>query len=207
MGRVVHAGVDVRDATEEDLPALLALFAELDPSQSALLRRGRNIVGPRDAEATAAGFRLAVEDPQRRVVLAVSADIPVGLAVFSLVPTSSLVREPSLRVDPLVVARRARRRGVGNALLAAGVAFAEEHGAAVMSVSLRSTDRDANRHFARMGFVPAEVRRVAPLATVRRALGGAVRADAPDPFTLRRRPRDLRLRERASAHPPRQHAS
>ncbi|MGH3744873.1 MAG: GNAT family N-acetyltransferase [Mycobacteriales bacterium] len=207
MGRVVHAGVDVRDATEADLSALLALFAELDPSQSALLRRGRNIVGPRDAEATAAGFRLAVADPQRRVVLAVYGDRPVGCAIFSLVPTSSLVREPSLRVDPLVVARRARRRGVGNALLAAGVAFADEHGAGVMSVSLRSTDRDANRHFARMGFVPAEVRRVAPLPTVRRALGGAVRSEAPDPLALRRRPRELRLRDRGTTHRARERAS
>jgi GNAT superfamily N-acetyltransferase len=196
MGRV-QAGVDVRDATEADLPALLALFAELDPSQSALLRRGRNIVAPRDADATAAGFCDAIADPARKVVMAVADGLPVGLAVFSLVPTSSLVREPSLRADPVVVARRARRRGVGSALLAAGVAFADDHGAGVMSVSVRSTDRDANRHFARMGFVPAEVRRVAPLATVRRALGVG-RPDVADPLALRRRPRELRSRQRAS---------
>ncbi|HEX7354881.1 MAG TPA: GNAT family N-acetyltransferase [Mycobacteriales bacterium] len=204
MGRVVHGGIDVCDATEADLPILLALFAELDPSQPALLRRGRNIVGPRDAEMTAAGFRAAIADPQRRVVLARWDGAPVGLAVFSLVPTGSLVCDPALRVDPLVVARRARRRGVGNALMAAGVSFAEQHGAAVVSVSLRPTDRDGNRHFARMGFVPAEVRRVAPLAAVRRAVGGGARADVPEPAVLRRRPRELR---RVGAHRPRQRAS
>ncbi|HEY5335928.1 MAG TPA: GNAT family N-acetyltransferase [Mycobacteriales bacterium] len=196
MGRV-QAGVHVREATEADLPALLTLFEELDPSQSALLRRGRNIVGPRDAEATAAGFAAAIADPDRRVFLAVAESVPLGLAVFSLVPTSSLVLEPSLRADPVVVARRARRRGVGKALLAMGVAFADEHGAGVMSVSVRSTDRDANRHFARMGFVPAEVRRVAPLATVRRALG-VCRPDVSDHLAMRRRPRELRARQRAS---------
>lgn len=197
MGRAAHTRVDVRAAVDSDLPVLLSLFAELEPSQSALLRRGRNIVGPRDAEATAIGFRAAIADPARRVVLAWFDAAPVGFAVFSLVPTSSLVPEPSLRADPVVVARRARRRGVGRVLLAAGVEFADDHGVAVMSISLRTTDRDANRHFARLGFVPAEVRRVAPLATVRRALG-TTRCDAPDPLASRRRSRELRPRERAS---------
>lgn len=195
--RVAQSGVDVRVAGPADLPVLLSLFRDLEPVQAALLRRGRTLVGPRDDDAAAAGFGCALADPARRVVLAALDGTPVGLGVFALVPTGPLVDAPCVRADPLVVARRARRRGVGRALMAAALQFAEEHGTSVLSISVRHADRDANRYFARLGFVPSATRRVAPTSTVRRALG----VPGPEPagsLALRRRPRELRARQRAS---------
>lgn len=194
---VAHSRVDVRAAGPADLPVLLSLFRELEPAASALLRRGRALVGPRDDEATTAGFCCALADPARRVALAELDGTPVGFGVFALTPTGPLVDAPCVRADPLVVARRARRRGVGKALMTAALEFAEEHDTTVLSVSVRHTDRDANRYFARLGFVPSATRRVAPASTVRRALG-VPRPEPAGALALRRRPRELRARQRAS---------
>ncbi len=159
-------------ATPDDLPLLLDLYAELDSPQTALLRRGRNIPDVRDADVTRDGLLAAFADPSRRIVLAVIDDGPAGFALLTPIPASVLMAEPSIRVDPIVVARSARRRGVGRALTQAAAGFAEERGAATLTVAVRPGDRDANRHFARLGFVPVEVRRVAPVSVIRRAVGG-----------------------------------
>jgi GNAT superfamily N-acetyltransferase len=198
MARTTHAGVELRTATADDVDALIAVFADLEGAQSNLLRRGRNIASARDGDATREGFLAAIADPHRRVILALHDGVAAGFALLAVVPSSSLVHEPSVRIDPLVVSRGARRRGVGRLLMGAAAAYAEEHGATTLTVAVRPGDRDGNRHFSRLGFAPVEVRRVAPVAAVRRAIA-MPRGDVVVPLApaLRRRhTRELR-RERA----------
>lgn len=201
MARKTRTVVELRTATEADLSALLDLYGELDSTQTALLRRGRNVPDGRDAATTRAGFTAALADPARRLVVAEGGGGLVGFVLLGVVPSSSLVAEPAVRADPIVVARRARRRGVGRALLAAAADFGTEQGATVLNVALRPGDRDGNRYFARLGFVPVEVRRVAPVTSVRRAVGSRLEPTAmPTPHAavtpaVRRR----RLRTRAES--------
>lgn len=188
MARPAHPAVELRTATVDDVEALVRMFAEVDRAQTNLLRRGRNVPSTRDAELTREGFLAAIADPRRRVVLACHEGAGCGFAVLALVQATALVHEPSVRIDPLVVSPTARRRGVGRLLMGAAASFAEEHGAATLTVAVRPGDRDANRHFSRLGFAPVEVRRVAPVLTVRRALA-IPRSDVVVPLApaLRRR--------------------
>jgi ribosomal protein S18 acetylase RimI-like enzyme len=171
VARAARTAVELRAADESDLDAVLALMVELATPQLALSRRGRNVTDPRDRDVTRAGLLGAIDDSERCLVVAELDGSIAGFALLSIVPSSSLSDEPSLRADPIVVARRARRRGVGRALVSAAADFAEDRALATMTVAVRPVDRDGNRYFARLGFVPIEVRRVAPVAAVRRAVG------------------------------------
>lgn len=111
------------------------------------------------------------------------------MALFSVAPANALLDTPALHVSHAVVADRHRRRGAGKALVAAAAAFAEERGLEQVVVSVNPGSRDANRFYARLGFAPLAVRRVAPTAVVRRHLhGGEAR---PVEHVVRRRSRRL----------------
>lgn len=169
MARRTRPGVEVREATPEDVGPMLRVVAEVDGTAASPLRR-RNSSTARDAETMREAFLAALGDPGRRVVVAVQDGTPCGVALLALVPASTLAPDPSVRVDPLVVSRPARRRGVGRLLLGAAATYAEEHAAATLTVAVRPGDREANRHFSRLGFAPVEVRRMASVVAVRRAL-------------------------------------
>ena len=157
--------VAVRDAGPADVPVLVA-FGEALRDSGALPRRAARLPLP-DLYAE------ALDDPDRRVVLAVGeADEPLGMAVFVQGPATSLLEVPALRVTHVVVADRHRRRGAGRALVAAAAAHAEDLGLEQVVVSVAPGDRDANRFYARLGFAPLVIRRVAPVAPLKRRLTG-----------------------------------
>jgi len=163
----------VRPATLDDVADLIALDAEFGRGPVARARRGS--VGARERGAgdrITERYRAAVDEPSTRLLVAVVADEPVGVALLLLHGIASSVdSQPCLHVAHLLVAARARRRGIGRALLAEAVAVADELGLDAMSVGVRPGDREANRYFARLGFAPVAVRRLAPVALLRRQLG------------------------------------
>jgi hypothetical protein len=73
-------------------------------------------------------------------------------------------------VSQYLVDAEHRRRGAGRALVAAAMVFAEAQGTDTVAVDVHPDHRETNRYFARMGFVPAVTRRVAPLSLLRRSL-------------------------------------
>ena len=187
----------VRPATERDLPALLAFADELRDQllPAPETKRGRGAAN-RGLEAR---YRDAIADPDRHLVVAVGEDdAPLGMALFSVEPANALLDLPALHVTHAVVSDGNRRRGVGKALVGAAAAFADERGLEQVVVSVNPGSRDANRFFARLGFAPLAVRRVAPVAVIRRRLqaGDAGTVD----HVVRRRPRRT-MRLRAGAVP------
>jgi ribosomal protein S18 acetylase RimI-like enzyme len=189
--------VRVRPATADDLPELLAFGEELrEQVPSADGKRQRGAPG-----ATRAGLEAryleALGDPDRHLVMAVTDDgQALGMALFTVGPGNALLDGAALHVSHAVVADRHKRRGAGKALIAAAAAFADEHGLEQVVVSVNPGSRDANRFFARLGFAPVAVRRVAPTGVIRRRL---VTADASVEHVVRRRPRRI---GRAPASPP-----
>jgi ribosomal protein S18 acetylase RimI-like enzyme len=183
--------VDVRDATARDAPDLLAMWAELR-QQSGRGERGSTApseVGVLDR------LREVHADVGARLVVATRADVIVGMALLVTGPVSPLADGCAVHVHYLHVRSGARRSGVGRALVAAAVAYAEENGCEHVVGSVAPTLRDANRFYARLGFGPVTVRRVASVAALRRRLGATeVRRTGLDPQLWRRRTQRVRVR-------------
>lgn len=170
---MARTALHVRPATDRDLPALLSFGAELRDQLLPAADRGtrarasslaaRGLLEPRYLEA--------LSDPDRHLVVVVGdGDEPLGMALLCVAPANALLDLPAVHMSHSMVADRHKRRGAGKALVAAAAAFAEERGVEQIVVSVSPGSRDANRFFARLGFAPLAVRRVAPVAVVRRRL-------------------------------------
>ncbi len=152
-----RAVVGVRDARPGDMPALVALWDQL--REQGLRGTGR------PAEAR---FRAAMADPAYRLVVAGIGDEILGMAVFSIAPAHPLRDAPGVEVSHVCVSDRHRRRGAGLALMSAAAAYADEHGCDSIVVSVLPQQRDAHRFYARLGFAPVALRRVATVSALRR---------------------------------------
>ena len=160
-----------------------------------------------------ARYREALADDERHLVIAVRTatsdglEEAIGMALFTVASSNALLDQPALHMSHAVVSSRHKRRGAGRAIVAAAAAFAEERGVEQIVVSVHPGSRDANRFFARLGFAPLAVRRVAPVAVVRRRLaarggpatevGAALNGDEAAQG-LRRRPRVIGRRTGAT---------
>ncbi len=170
MGRTA---LQVRPATAADLPALVAIGAEL---REQLLPAGDPAMRVRGTSAASRGllkprYVEALADPDRHLVVVVDEeDRPLGMALFCVGPANALLDQPAVHMSHSMVADRYKRRGAGKALVAAAAAFAEQRGIDQIVVSVSPGSRDANRFFARLGFAPLAVRRVAAVSVVRRRL-------------------------------------
>lgn len=187
-----RSAVRVRAASEADLPVLVELAGGLRealvPAVDGSLRPGT----PAARAALDQRLRDALASLDRRLVLAVDeTDRPLAMALLSVGPCNALVETRAVHVTHLAVDDRHRRRGAGRALVGAAAAFAEEVGVDAVVVSVRPGSREANRFFARLGFAPLAVRRVASVSTVRRRL---VQSEPARGIVARRR-------ARAAEHP------
>lgn len=169
---MARTSLRVRPATVDDLPALLAFGEELrdqlilpaDPIRA----RGLPLAARALLEQR---YREALADPDRHLVVVTGPELePLGMALFTVAPANALLDLPAVHMSHSVVADRHKRRGAGKALVAAAASFGEQHGCEQLVVSVHPGSREANRFFARLGFAPLAVRRVAPVAVVRRRL-------------------------------------
>lgn len=129
---------------------------------------------------------------------------PAGYLVLSDSTRSLLVDSPCVSIDMLYVDPEYRRLGVGRALLASASRYADRQGAEHLASLVPAQDRDANRFFARLGFVPETVRRVITSAALQRKLAGEPGPTRVAIDQVMARRRDLRFRRR---HQPTQVAA
>jgi GNAT superfamily N-acetyltransferase len=164
-----RAHMQVRTATEADLGAILRLVHD---TRQLVPHAVGGMHLRRSAPAASLRYEMILADPDRTLFLAVDGDDEaLGMAVISIEEVSATVPLPGVHVANLVVGAGHRRKGVGRALIASIVRFAEAHGIDHIVAGVISEDRETHRYLARLGFAPMVVRRVAPTATVRRALG------------------------------------
>jgi len=112
----------------------------------------------------------ALGAPHHFVFLATLEDEPAGLVWCTVGSLSEFGADRVVHVEQFHVQACWRRRGVGRALLHAVSALAESHGATAVTMWTGPQDREVNRYFARVGFAPLAVRRMAPVGALRRAL-------------------------------------
>jgi N-acetylglutamate synthase-like GNAT family acetyltransferase len=181
--------VVVRDAGPDDIPALADLWGLLRN----LSNRG-DIVPPPTMDGVLERLSTVAADERARILIAELHDAVAGFAVLTVDPLAPLYESPAVQINYLLVRPQLRRRGVGRAILTAATAYAEQVGAEHVVVSVFPAVRDANRYFARLGFSPMTVRRVAAVSTLRRRLSLDGRARGED--VARRR---MRARSRVRA--------
>lgn len=163
----MRAAVTVRDALPEDMPDLLELWLEL--REQTPRRAGR---APDALAATEARYADAMRDPGCRLVVAERAGAPVGMVLLCVGSSTTIVETPAVEMTHMVVAHRHRRHGAGKALVLAAAAYADELGLDQVVASVLPQDREANRFYARLGFGPVVVRRVASVSALRRQRTG-----------------------------------
>ena len=176
--------VVVREATTDDTPALLAMWSELRDMGG---RIERLMPGP-DAEGLRERLEWVATEPSSRALVAVVDDDEVaGMTLLTESPYAPLFEQRAVHAHYLHVRDGFRRRGVGKALLAAAVAFAEEVGAEHVMTSVLPQMRETQRFYARLGFSPVVVRRSAPVSVLRRRLAPSGSTSVTDNLLARRR--------------------
>ena len=174
--------VVTRTAVVDDVPVLLALWQELRQVGA----RAERAVNPVATPDVAARLAEAVARPDCRLVIAFADDQPAGMAMFHAVRPDPLSDSTVLQMTHVVVAKAHRRRGVGHALVAAAAEAADDLRIEYVSVGVYPSLREASRFYARLGFAQVMVRRVAPVAVLRRRLAGDVATTRVDDLVRRR---------------------
>ena len=170
--------LEIRPAREDDLPAVAALAAEARDDSPTGAQLGAQETGrllEHLSVLLAAGGHVLVAEHNGQVV---------GVVLGRVVAAYLFAYRASLYLDLLFVAPRARRHGVGHALLRAATDLAAEHECGDIYSAPVPGNRGVQRFLARLGFAPAAGHRVAPVAALQRRL--ATDAAARDAHAGRR---------------------
>jgi GNAT superfamily N-acetyltransferase len=152
--------VKVRQATPEDVPALVALFQELDRMQA-----DWRVFTPRPGFFDEIGekYREAMNNPDA-VVLVVEDDEGevVGMAYGEARTPSRFSDERALELSGVVVRSGYRGRGVGRELIQEAARFADERGIAWIELKTFAPNRGAMEFWENLGFEPRVVQLTSP---------------------------------------------
>jgi GNAT superfamily N-acetyltransferase len=159
--------MQTRAATAADIPVLVGLWRELREVGG----RAERAMNPTSVSDIGERLLAAITSRHCRVVLAGAEGEPAGMAVLRVVRPDPLSDSRVVQIAHVVVQPGMRRRGVGHALVAAAAEFADECGLEHVAAGVYPSLRDASRFYARLGFAPVVLQRVAPVAIVRRRLG------------------------------------
>lgn len=162
-----RAHVVVRPLDAADVDVVLQMWDEL--------RQGTGRTGslaPLPSEARVRQVLAEADlDASCRAMVAELDGVVVGMACFSGRPIGPFLDTTVVQIDYLHVRPAFHRRGVGRALVAAAAAYADELGSEHVTVNVLPQIREANRFYAKIGFTPLVVRRVASVSALRRGLG------------------------------------
>ncbi len=147
--------IALRDAVRDDAAALIALWSECAAAgadegaeaftQQALWRE------PGIAEAGAA-LEFNLEQPGKRIVVAVANDEIVGATVFTVSTLTPINLTRILIVTEIQVSPRYRRRSVASMLLSAAAHHGEDHNCEIVVASIPVHSREPHRYLAKIGF-------------------------------------------------------
>ncbi len=193
---VQRRSVHTRIADPADVPAVAALWNEL----RRLGARAERAVNPLTVADATQRFSEVVSQLDADVIVACDGPDLAGLAVVRVVQPDPLSPTRLLQMSNVVVASGHRRRGIGHALVAAAADYADSHGVDHVAAGVYPSLRDANRFFARLGFAPVTVERVAPVTGLQRRLtAGTMPIRVGEQVRRRRLQRPLVMQRRSSS--------
>jgi len=146
--------VKVRQATLDDVPALVALFQELDRMQS-----DWRVFTPRPGfyDEVGAKYREAMNTENAVVLVAEDDGEVVGMAYGEVRVPSRFSDERAMELSGVVVRAGYRGRGVGQALVKEAARFAKEIGVEWIELKTFAPNQGAMAFWEGMGFTPRVV--------------------------------------------------
>jgi len=146
--------VKVRQATLDDVPALVALFQELDRMQS-----DWRVFTPRPGfyDEVGAKYREAMNTENAVVLVAEDDGEVVGMAYGEIRVPSRFSDERAMELSGVVVRAGYRGRGVGQALVKEAARFANEIGVEWIELKTFAPNQGAMAFWEGMGFTPRVV--------------------------------------------------
>ena len=138
----------IREATEADLAAMVALLAD-DPL-------GRKRETPGDP-AYARAFAEMAATPGNTLLVAEEAGAVIGCLQLLLIPSLSRRGETRAEIEGVRVARSARGWGVGEALTRTALDRARAAGCGLAQLTSDRSRADAHRFYERLGFEATHV--------------------------------------------------
>jgi GNAT superfamily N-acetyltransferase len=174
----------VRDAVPDDAEALLSIWTDVTFGPA---RASRPSTDPDEVRRSVGRI---TEDPAQRLVVAVMAGRPVGVAHLRRAPVSPLHGEDAVHVGYLHVLSTFRRHGLGKRLLETATDWADELGTAHIVASVAATAREYNRFLARLGMSQVAVVRATTVTALKVKLRAPIgQTSIPNVVTARRRMR------------------
>lgn len=134
----------IRDATEADLPEILALLVDDVLGAS---REGAE-VEPAHVEA----LRAIQADPNCRQLVAIERGAVVGCFQLNFLPGLSRRGSWRAQIEAVRVARQRRNGGVGAAMMRWAIEQARLRGCALVQLTTDKRRADAHRFYRRLGF-------------------------------------------------------
>jgi GNAT superfamily N-acetyltransferase len=148
----------IRPWRPSDRPAVVALTAELQEHERALRPSRRPGAEMKEEYVAAMEAALADAGEGGALLVAEAADGRiVGYATGFVDKDTLELEQPEVRIEDLVVARGARRQGIGRALVASACRFARERAIGRVVVSLLAVNALASAAYAALGFRPMYV--------------------------------------------------
>ncbi|ROQ97039.1 acetyltransferase (GNAT) family protein [Streptomyces sp. 2132.2] len=139
----------IRPATEEDLPAIVAMLAD-DPL-------GATRESPDDLTPYLAAFKRLADDPHQRVVVAVRENRVVGTLQLTIVPGLSRKGATRSIIEGVRVHADERGSGLGTRFIRWAIEESRRENCQLVQLTSDVTRTDAHRFYERLGFTASHV--------------------------------------------------
>lgn len=151
------ASYSIRAATEDDLPALVAMRGAL---QAHMLAETPELfdLSPGWQGRKAEDYRRSIEDPDAYLAVAAAPDdVPLGMGLASILHNADLDPADLGKLDDIWVEPQRRREGIGSAIVAALLNFLGARGIEALFLHYATGNRTAERFWTERGFRPVLV--------------------------------------------------
>jgi GNAT superfamily N-acetyltransferase len=142
------ADVEIRRATAQDVPAIVAMLAD-DPLGADRERPGDRAYG--------AAFTDIDADPRQVLVVAAAGSEVVGTLQLTFIPGLSRLGSTRALIEAVRVRADRRGDGLGARLIRWAIDTARARGAAMVQLTTDASRTDAHRFYERLGFQASHV--------------------------------------------------
>ena len=138
--------VEIRVASREDVPTLVAMLADDE------LGKSRETAGTPLLESYATAFAAIEEDVNNDILIAEVSGAVAGFLQLTIIPYLTYRGRPRALIEGVRVVSDSRGEGIGAQLVRYAIAMAERHGCHLVQLTTDKRRPDAIRFYEKFGF-------------------------------------------------------